>query len=46
LIETLVRGAGAVDGVTRKRQASVDGLPLETYLQIPIGIRRACGLSD
>jgi len=32
LIETLVREGGAVDGVTRTRQATVDGLPLETYL--------------
>lgn len=38
LIETLVREAGAVDGVTRLRQATVDGLPLETYLQALRGI--------
>jgi hypothetical protein len=38
LIETLVHQAGAVDGVTRLRQATVDGLPLETYLQALRGI--------
>jgi len=39
LIEALVRDAGAVDGVTARREASVDGLPLETYLQVFSGIR-------
>jgi hypothetical protein len=38
LIETLVREAGAVDGVTKLPQATVDGLPLETYLQALRGI--------
>ena len=33
LIETLVRDAGAVDGVTGHRTASVDGLSLDVYLQ-------------
>jgi hypothetical protein len=46
LIETLVREAGAVDGVTRRREATVDGLPLETYLQMLAGIRQLCGLED
>jgi len=32
LIETLVREGAAVDGVTRMRQATVDGLPLDSYL--------------
>lgn len=32
LIELLVRDAGAVDGVTGQRVATVDGLPLEAYL--------------
>lgn len=39
LIEALVRDAGAVDGVTGRRELSVDGLPLETYLQVFSGIR-------
>ena len=43
LIETLVREAGAVDGVTAQREASVDGLPLETYLQVFAGIRDLFG---
>jgi len=46
LLETLVREGGAVDGVTRRRAPSVDGLPLETYLQILAGIRRLCGVED
>jgi D-glutamate cyclase len=46
LIESLVRSAGAVDGVTRRREPTVDGLPLETYLQILAGIRRLCGVED
>lgn len=45
LVERLVHEAGAVDGVTRRAQASVDGLPLETYLQ-PLGaLRQWLGLS-
>lgn len=40
LIQTLVDEGGAVDGVTRLRQATVDGLPLETYLQTLAGLRR------
>ncbi len=42
LIERLVRDAGLVDGVTGRREATVDGLPLETYLQVFSGIRSAC----
>lgn len=44
LVETLVAQAGAVDGVTRTRQATVDGLPLETYLQPLHGFRQTLGL--
>jgi hypothetical protein len=33
LIEHLVREAGAVDGVTRRREPTVDGLPLDIFLQ-------------
>jgi hypothetical protein len=28
----MARDAGAVDGVTKRREATVDGLPLETEL--------------
>jgi len=45
LIETLVRDAGAVDGVTKKRQPTVDGLPLEDYLEVLANLRAALGLS-
>ncbi|HEY2839771.1 MAG TPA: glutamate cyclase domain-containing protein [Pirellulales bacterium] len=41
LIEMLVAKAGAVDGVTGRSEATVDGLPLETYLQVFSGIRDA-----
>ena len=43
LIETLVR-AGALDGVTRRPQATVDGLPLERYLEMFAEIRRVVGV--
>jgi hypothetical protein len=33
LIEAIVRETNAVDGVTRRREATVDGLPLERYLR-------------
>ncbi|MBI2824843.1 MAG: DUF4392 domain-containing protein [Planctomycetia bacterium] len=42
LIESLVHDAGAVDGVTARKELSVDGLPLETYLQVFAGIRDLC----
>ncbi len=44
VIELLVRQAGACDGVTRLRQATVDGLPLETYLQALVAMRAVAGL--
>ncbi len=44
LVETIVAEAGAVDGVTRTCQATVDGLPLETYLQPLYGFRKTLGL--
>jgi len=44
LIELLVSKAGAIDGVTRQRQATVDGLPLDAYLQVLREIRRLCGV--
>ncbi len=44
VIEHMVRETTAVDGVTGLREASVDGLPLETYLQILAGLRRLVDL--
>lgn len=44
VIEQIVRETGAVDGVTRMREATVDGLPLETYLQVLAGFRRVLDL--
>lgn len=41
LIETLVRDAGAVDGVTGLSQATVDGLPIDEYLATFDAIRQA-----
>lgn len=45
-IEQMVRATVAVDGVTRLREATVDGLPLETYLQILAGMRRLLDLPE
>jgi hypothetical protein len=42
LIESLVRDGGAVDGVTRRKEPTVDGLPLDDYLAVLEQIRRAC----
>lgn len=44
MIETLVQQAGAVDGVTKRREASVDGLPLDEYLALLSDLRAAVGL--
>lgn len=45
VIEAMVREGPAVDGVTKRFEATVDGLSLETYLAPLEGIRRALGLS-
>jgi D-glutamate cyclase len=39
LIELMVQKAGAVDGLSLRREATVDGLPLETFLQPIVEIR-------
>ena len=44
VLETIVREARAVDGVTRRHEATVDGLPFLTYIQPWLGIRRLLGL--
>ena len=46
LIQTLVVESGAVDGVTRLREPTVDGLPLETYLQALAGLRHTFHLPE
>jgi len=46
VVRTIVDDAGAVDGVTRRREATVDGLPFLTYAQPWSGIRRLLGLGD
>jgi hypothetical protein len=46
VVRTIVADAGAVDGVTRRREATVDGLPFLTYAQPWSGIRRLLGLGD
>lgn len=46
LIEYLVCAAGAVDGVTLRREATVDGLPMEAYLQPLQDMRRLLGYQD
>ncbi len=44
LLEIMVAEGPAIDGMTRRRQATVDGLPFETYIQSWLGIRRLLGL--
>jgi hypothetical protein len=39
LIQAMVDHGGAVDGVTRRHEASVDGLPLEDYLAVLTAMR-------
>lgn len=41
-LEQLVANGPAVDGVTGRREATVDGLPFLTYIQPWEGIRRVC----
>jgi hypothetical protein len=41
LIETIVTQAGAVDGVTKRREPTVDGIPLDVYLATLEDLRRA-----
>ena len=42
LIESLVHEGGAIDGLTRRREPTVDGLPLDQYLGVLGQIRQAC----
>jgi hypothetical protein len=44
LLEQMVAHGPALDGMTRRREATVDGLPFATYIQSWIGIRRLLGL--
>jgi hypothetical protein len=46
LLTHIVRHGPAVDGVTRQRQPTVDGLPFVTYIQPWSGIREVLGLRD
>jgi hypothetical protein len=44
LLEMLVEQTGAIDGVTRRCEPTVDGLPQSTYLEILAGMRETLGL--
>lgn len=46
MLTAIVQETGAVDGVTRRSEATVDGLPFLTYIQPWIGIRQLLELSD
>ncbi len=46
LLEHLVREGPAVDGVTRRQEPTVDGLPFLTYIQPWLGMRRVLGFAD
>ena len=43
VLHRIVDQGPAVDGITRRRDATVDGLPFLTYIQPWIGIRRCLG---
>lgn len=45
VLEALVEYGPAVDGLTRRREPTVDGLPFITYIQPWEGIRRMLGLT-
>lgn len=45
VLKKIVQEAGAVDGVTRRRQATVDGLPFLTQIQPWIAIRERLGMN-
>jgi len=45
LLERIVAEAGAVDGVTRQNEPTVDGLPFLTQIQPWIAIRKRLGLN-
>jgi len=44
LLERMVAEGPAVDGITRRPEPTVDGLPFATYIQTWLGIRRLLGL--
>ena len=46
VLHALVTHGPAVDGVTLRREATVDGLPFLTYIQPWEGIRRLLGFAD
>lgn len=46
VIAEMVEHGPAVDGVTRRQEPTVDGLPFLTYIQPWLGIRRLLGLPD
>jgi hypothetical protein len=46
VLEAMVEYGPAVDGVTRRREATVDGLPFLTYIQPWEAIRARLGLAD
>jgi hypothetical protein len=45
LIEALVTKTGAVDGVTLRHEPTVDGLPLDDYLQPLVDLRQQLGFA-
>ena len=46
LLERLVTNGPAVDGITRLREPTVDGLPFLTYIQPWEGLRRLMGFAE
>jgi hypothetical protein len=46
VLDAMVAHGPAVDGVTRRHEATVDGIPFATYIQPWEGIRRLLGLDE
>jgi D-glutamate cyclase len=44
VLQQMVTEGPAIDGMTRRREPTVDGLPFSTYIQSWLGIRRVLGL--
>jgi hypothetical protein len=44
LLDRMVAEGPAIDGMTRRCETTVDGLPFETYIQSWLGIRRLLGV--
>ena len=44
VVDRMIAEGPSIDGMTRRRETTVDGLPFETYIQSWLGIRRLLGV--